>query len=264
MGTFNMKVRRSVDALPDAAPAPAPAAAPAPAYAPAAIITSDMGGLATPEESVDEALVYVTSPKVRRVVGGTKERSQHHKRQRKQAAASASAAAAGSSRSQQPLAAAGGSSRSRARRRVANTLLPPCLPPPQVGIFRRGKYAAGKRIGKDNLLKDVSRRGGVCFSCAGRAHQPPARGRHAAVALRVLFQAPPLLETARNRAKPKHANNQRQGETVKKGQTVGYVEQLGTFVAIEAPQAGEVAKFRVEEGVPVEYGQVRGYALEPY
>lgn len=39
--------------------------------------------------------------------------------------------------------------------------LPPSLPPlapltRQVGILRRGKYAAGKRVGKDNLIKDVS------------------------------------------------------------------------------------------------------------
>lgn len=36
---------------------------------------------------------------------------------------------------------------------------------------------------------------------------------------------------------------------------MAYVEQLGTFVEIKAPQAGEVAKFRVNEGDAVEYGQ---------
>jgi biotin carboxyl carrier protein len=46
-----------------------------------------------------------------------------------------------------------------------------------------------------------------------------------------------------------------QGDTIKKGQTVAYVEQLGTFVAIEAPQAGEVARFLLNEGDAVEYGQ---------
>ena len=136
-----MKVRRSVDALPDAAPtassapaaaAPAPAPAAPAAYA-SAVVTADLGGAAgAVEESVDEALVYVTSPKV--------------------------------------------------------------------GIFRRGKYAAGKRVGKGDLLSA--------------------------------------------------------GEAVKKGQTVAYVEQLGTFIEVKAPQAGEVARFRVEEGAPVEYGQV--------
>lgn len=43
---------------------------------------------------------------------------------------------------------------------------------------------------------------------------------------------------------------------MKKGQVVAYVEQLGTFAEIKAPQAGEVAKFEVEEGAAVEYGQV--------
>jgi biotin carboxyl carrier protein len=47
-----------------------------------------------------------------------------------------------------------------------------------------------------------------------------------------------------------------QGDTLKKGQTVAYVEQLGTFVEIKAPQAGEAARFCLNEGDPVEYGQV--------
>lgn len=34
-----------------------------------------------------------------------------------------------------------------------------------------------------------------------------------------------------------------------------YVEQLGTFMPIEAPQAGELVAFLVEEGSPVEYRQ---------
>jgi biotin carboxyl carrier protein len=54
---------------------------------------------------------------------------------------------------------------------------------PKVGIFRRGRYAAGKRVGK-----------GLC------------------------------------------ANT---GDQVKKGQVLGFIEQLGTFIAVEAPQAGE-------------------------
>ena len=34
-----------------------------------------------------------------------------------------------------------------------------------------------------------------------------------------------------------------------------YVEQLGTFMPIEAPQAGELVAFLVDEGSPVEYRQ---------
>lgn len=45
------------------------------------------------------------------------------------------------------------------------------------------------------------------------------------------------------------------GDTVKKGQALGFIEQLGTFWPIEAPQAGEIEGFVVEEGEPVEYGQ---------
>lgn len=64
MGSFQLRVRRSIDA-PDAAPAvtlaAAPAAAAPVAAAPAPYVSVDN----TPaEESIDEALVYVTAPKV--------------------------------------------------------------------------------------------------------------------------------------------------------------------------------------------------------
>jgi biotin carboxyl carrier protein len=47
----------------------------------------------------------------------------------------------------------------------------------QVGVFRRGKYAGGKKVGKGNVANE--------------------------------------------------------GDSVKKGQTLGYVEQLGTFVDVK-------------------------------
>ena len=53
----------------------------------------------------------------------------------------------------------------------------------------------------------------------------------------------------------------RQGDSIKKGQHVGYVEQLGTFVPIESKQAGEIVQFVVEDGKPVEYGEVRSRAV---
>mmetsp|Transcript_12676 Transcript_12676/g.27445 ORF Transcript_12676/g.27445 Transcript_12676/m.27445 type:complete len:233 (-) Transcript_12676:398-1096(-) len=71
---------------------------------------------------------------------------------------------------------------------------------PKVGIFRRGKYVGGKRVGKGNAVNE--------------------------------------------------------GDQVKKGQTLAYVEQLGTYVPVEAPQAGELVKVLIEEGGPVEYQQV--------
>eukprot|EP00882_Tetradesmus_deserticola_P005357 GHRQ01005637.1.p1 GENE.GHRQ01005637.1~~GHRQ01005637.1.p1 ORF type:complete len:237 (+),score=98.55 GHRQ01005637.1:264-974(+) len=70
---------------------------------------------------------------------------------------------------------------------------------PKVGVFRRGRYAAGKKVGKGNIANV--------------------------------------------------------GDQVKKGQALGYVEQLGTFVEVKAPQAGEISAYRAEEGDPVEYNQ---------
>lgn len=45
------------------------------------------------------------------------------------------------------------------------------------------------------------------------------------------------------------------GDTVKKGQVLCYIEQLGTHWPVECPQAGEVTAFLVEEGEAVEYKQ---------
>eukprot|EP01024_Parvocaulis_polyphysoides_P011032 TRINITY_DN13889_c0_g1_i1.p1 TRINITY_DN13889_c0_g1~~TRINITY_DN13889_c0_g1_i1.p1 ORF type:complete len:263 (+),score=39.65 TRINITY_DN13889_c0_g1_i1:68-856(+) len=45
-----------------------------------------------------------------------------------------------------------------------------------------------------------------------------------------------------------------EGDEVKKGQVVCYIEQLGTHIPVEAPQAGEVVMI-LEDGTPVEYLQ---------
>lgn len=135
VGSFDLKVRRSL------ASTPAPQASyptPIPTSAPLNSMGSvDFSSVSTAEslptvESMDESLVYVTSPKV--------------------------------------------------------------------GIFCRGKYAGGKRLGKGNMVNV--------------------------------------------------------GDQVKKGQPLGYVEQLGTHFPIESPQAGEISKFMLEDGAPVEYQQV--------
>ncbi|MEW5313542.1 MAG: hypothetical protein WDW38_005102 [Sanguina aurantia] len=68
---------------------------------------------------------------------------------------------------------------------------------PKVGIFRAGRYAAGKRVGKANCVN--------------------------------------------------------KGDQVKRGQTLGFVEQLGTHVPVEA---GELVMLHVEDGAPVEYAQL--------
>lgn len=46
-----------------------------------------------------------------------------------------------------------------------------------------------------------------------------------------------------------------EGDDVKKGQVVGYVEQLGTLSPIEAEVAGEVYEVLVDDLEPVEFGQ---------
>lgn len=45
------------------------------------------------------------------------------------------------------------------------------------------------------------------------------------------------------------------GDQVKKGQAIYFVEQLGTHVAVEAPQGGEVVALFKEDGDPVEYAE---------
>jgi hypothetical protein len=64
MGTFKLKVRRNLHTAAAPVAAAAPAAAPAPALAtptPANYISMDEP---TVEDSIDEALVYVSAPKV--------------------------------------------------------------------------------------------------------------------------------------------------------------------------------------------------------
>ncbi|GIL65927.1 hypothetical protein Vafri_19561 [Volvox africanus] len=135
MGNFELKIKRSVAGSAPAAPvyaAPVVAHAAAPAVAPAPASSMDAPPPPSMEDTVDESLVYVNSPKV--------------------------------------------------------------------GTFRRGKYAGGKRVGKGNAAEV--------------------------------------------------------GAQVKKGQTLGYVEQLGTFVEVKTPIAGELVKVHLEDGSPVEYQQL--------
>lgn len=46
-----------------------------------------------------------------------------------------------------------------------------------------------------------------------------------------------------------------EGASVKKGQTLAFIEQMGTYWPLESPQAGEIARFVLDDGEPVEYGQ---------
>eukprot|EP00878_Enallax_costatus_P008221 GHUV01008594.1.p1 GENE.GHUV01008594.1~~GHUV01008594.1.p1 ORF type:complete len:172 (+),score=39.12 GHUV01008594.1:29-517(+) len=78
---------------------------------------------------------------------------------------------------------------------------------PKVGVFRRGRYAGGKRVGKGNVANV--------------------------------------------------------GDQIRKGQTLGYVEQLGTFVEVKSADAGEIVAFKAEDGEPIEYQQAL-VAIAPY
>jgi biotin carboxyl carrier protein len=78
---------------------------------------------------------------------------------------------------------------------------------PKVGVFHRGRYAGGKRIGKANCVE--------------------------------------------------------KGDTVKKGQTLGFIEQLGTFIEVKSPQGGEIIKVLLEDGSAVEYKQTI-FEMAPY
>jgi acetyl-CoA carboxylase biotin carboxyl carrier protein len=46
------------------------------------------------------------------------------------------------------------------------------------------------------------------------------------------------------------------GDTVKKGQTLLIIEAMKTMNPVAAPRAGKVAQILVEDGAPVEYGEV--------
>lgn len=47
----------------------------------------------------------------------------------------------------------------------------------------------------------------------------------------------------------------KQGDIIKEGQIIGYVDQFGTELAVKSDVAGEILKFLFEEGEPVGYGE---------
>lgn len=55
------------------------------------------------------------------------------------------------------------------------------------------------------------------------------------------------------------ANIAEVGDVVKKGQTIGMIEELGTFHPVQAPQSGKIEKFLVQDGHFIGYHQT--YAL---
>jgi biotin carboxyl carrier protein len=66
----------------------------------------------------------------------------------------------------------------------------------------------------------------------------------------------PLVGTFHTWAKPKGGALVAVGDSVKAGQLVGTIESLNVLNEVETAVAGCVAEILVQEGQPVEYGQV--------
>ena len=66
----------------------------------------------------------------------------------------------------------------------------------------------------------------------------------------------PLVGTFHTSAKPKGGALVAVGDRVKAGQLVGTIESLNVLNEVETTVAGHVAEILVQEGQPVEYGQV--------
>jgi acetyl-CoA carboxylase biotin carboxyl carrier protein len=77
---------------------------------------------------------------------------------------------------------------------------------------------------------------------------PPAETRHNVVA--------PLVGIFHSGAKPRGGALVAVGDHVKAGQLVATIESLNVINEVEAPVAGHVVELLVQEGQPVEYGQL--------
>jgi acetyl-CoA carboxylase biotin carboxyl carrier protein len=66
----------------------------------------------------------------------------------------------------------------------------------------------------------------------------------------------PLVGTFHTWAKPKGGSLVAVGDSVKAGQLVGTIESLNVLNEVETTVAGHVTEILVQEGQPVEYGQV--------
>lgn len=66
----------------------------------------------------------------------------------------------------------------------------------------------------------------------------------------------PLVGVFHPWLKPHGSNLAKVGESVKAGQLIGSIESLNVFNEIEATVAGQIVEVHVQDGQPVEYGQV--------
>lgn len=85
-------------------------------------------------------------------------------------------------------------------------------------------------------------------SSEGSAASEAAANRHTVVA--------PLVGVFHPWLKPRGGTLAAVGDRVKAGQLVGTIESLNVFNEVEAAVAGRVVEVHVQDGQPVEYGQV--------
>lgn len=139
VGTFDLKVRRSTAGLPQTAAAAAAAAAPAAsALGSVDLAPAPAAAPATPVESIDESLIYVNSPKA------------GNKGLRSLAMVANVHAASPKLACTTLMCIASCWGRWDCCNLYCQLNGQHCCA--QVGIFRRGKYAGGKRVGKGNLI----------------------------------------------------------------------------------------------------------------
>jgi len=109
----------------------------------------------------------------------------------------------------------------------------------------------------------VSRRQGGQVVAAGEMARTPAAASAAAKALAPTIGpdhpgavTAPVVGTVYASPEPGAPPFVSVGDTVKKGQTLLIIEAMKTMNPVAAPRAGKVAQILVEDGSPVEYGEV--------
>jgi len=65
----------------------------------------------------------------------------------------------------------------------------------------------------------------------------------------------PMVGTVYLAPEPNAKNFVKQGQTIKKGETLVIIEAMKTFNPLKAPKSGKIEKILVNDSEPVEYGQ---------
>ncbi len=93
-------------------------------------------------------------------------------------------------------------------------------------------------------------------STAGRPAPPPATPADSAEPVPDGAVTSPMVGTVFLAPEPDAAPYVKAGDTVTQGQTLLLVEAMKTYNEIHAPRAGIVAQILVENGSPVEFGEI--------